>query len=71
MIWNRIQPKIDPHLRMNQNVLRPEISTTTHVLGLRRLIAEVKERNLKTTLVFIDFKKAFASVPRGKMLEIF
>ena len=70
MILNRIQPKIDPHLRMNQNGFRPERSTTAHILALRRLIEEVKERNLKATLVFIDFKKTFDSVHRRKMLEI-
>ena len=70
MILNRIQPKIDSHLRMNQNGFRPERSTTAHILPLRRLTEGVKERNLKATLVFIDFKKVFNSVHRGQMLEI-
>ena len=30
----------------------------------------MKERNVKATLVFIDFKKAFYSIHRGKMLKI-
>ena len=70
MILNRIQPNVDPHLRSTQNGFRPGRSTTAHILALRRLIEGVKERNLKATLVFIDFKKAFDSIHRGKMLEI-
>ena len=71
MILNRIQPKVDPHLRSTQNGFRPGRSTTTaHILALRRLIEGVKERNLKATLIFIDFKKAFDIIDRGKMLKV-
>lgn len=35
---------------------------------MRRLIAEVKERNLKAKLVFIDFEKTLDSC--GKMLKM-
>ena len=70
IILNRTQPKIDPHLRSNQNVLRPGSSTTAQILALRRLLKGVKERNLKATVVFIDFKKVFDSIHRGKMLKI-
>ena len=69
MILNRIQPKVDPHLRFTQNGFRPGISSTAHILALRRLIEGVKERNLKAILVFIDFKKAFDSIHRDKMLR--
>ena len=70
MILNRIQPKVDPHLRSTQNEFRPGRSTTAHILALRRLIEGVKERNLKAILVFIDFKKAFDSIHRSKMFKI-
>ena len=70
MILNRIQPKFDPHLRSTENGFRPGRSTTAHILTLRRLIEGVKEQNLKAILVFIDFKKAFDSIHRGKMLKI-
>ena len=59
VILNQIQPKVDPYLRPNQNGFRPGRSTTAHILGLRRLIEGVKERNLKAALAFIHFKKAF------------
>ena len=37
---------------------------------MRRLIEGVKSRKLPAVLTFIDFKKAFDSVHRGKMLKI-
>ena len=67
---NRIRSKIDKHLRPNQNGFRPGHSTIAHILGLRLLIEGVKSHNLKAVLVFIDFKKAFDSVRRGRMLQI-
>ena len=70
MILNRIQPVIDPLLRPNQNGFRPRRSTTAHILALRRIIEEVKKNNLKAILVFIDFKKAFDSIHRGKLMKI-
>ena len=70
MILNRIQPKIDKHLRRNQNGFRPSRSTTAHILALRRLIEGVKANNMKSMILFLDFKKAFDSVHRGKMMKI-
>ena len=70
LILNRIQPALDPLLRYNQNGFRPGRSTTTHILALRRLIEGVKANNLKAIITFIDFRKAFDSVHRGKMMKI-
>ena len=70
MILNRIQPKIDSHLRKNQNGFKPSRSTTAHILSLRRIIEEVKANNLNAILIFIDFKKAFDSIHRTKMMNI-
>lgn len=69
-ILNRIWLKVEPHLIPNQNGFRPERCTTAHTLALRRLIEGVKETNLKMKLVFIDFKKVFSSIHRGKMLKV-
>ena len=72
VILNQIQPRVDPYLRPTQNGFRPGRSTTAHILEyLRRLIEGVKERNLKATLAFIDFKKAFDSIHRGKILRVY
>ena len=70
LILNGIRPVLDQHLRNNLNRFRPGRSTTTHILAIRRLIEEVRSKNLKAVIVFIDFKKAFDSVHRVKMLKI-
>ena len=71
MILNRIQPKLDPFLRPNQNGFRPGRSTSAHISALRRLIEGVKSHEKKAIILFVDFKKAFDSVHRGKMMKIF
>lgn len=70
MILNRIRPHLDPLLRPHQNGFRENRSTTSHILALRRLIEGIKDKNLTCIITFIDFKKAFDSVHRGKMLKI-
>ena len=70
MILNRIQPILDEHLRPNQNGFRPGRSTTAHTLALRRLMEGVKRNNLKAIITFVDFRKAFDSIHRGRMLKI-
>ena len=43
----------------------PGISTTAHTLAQTRLLLEgVKEQNLRTTLVFINFKKGFDNMQK-------
>ena len=70
LILNRIRPHMEPLLRPNQNGFRAERSTTSHILALRRLIEGIKDKQLECIITFIDFKKAFDSVHRGKMLKI-
>ena len=70
MLLNRIKPSLEETLRNNQNGFRPGRSTTSHILALRRIIEGVKAKNLKATMVFIDFKKAFDSVHRGLLMKI-
>ena len=70
LILNRCRPHIEPLLRPNQNGFRAERSTTSHILALRRLIEGINDKNLACVITFIDFKKAFDSVHRGKMLKI-
>ena len=70
MILKRIRPYIDPLLRDSQNGFRQERSTIGQILALRRLIEGVRARNLSAIITFIDFKKAFDSIHRGKLLEI-
>ena len=62
MLLNRIKPRLEEVLRDNQNGFRPGRSTTSHILALRRIIEGAKAKNLKATMVFIDFKKAFVGL---------
>ena len=70
LILNRIRSAIDVKLRKNQNGFRPKRTTVAQILTLRRLIEGVQANNLPTVLTFIDFKKAFDSIHRGKMVKI-
>ena len=70
LILNRIRKAIDPLLRNNQNGFRAGRNTVSQILALRRIIEEAKSKYLPAILTFIDFKKAFDSVHRGKMLKI-
>ena len=70
LILNRIRAAVDPKLRYNQNGFRVKRTTVGQILALRRIIEEVKNNNLPAVLTFIDFKKAFDSIHRGKMIKI-
>lgn len=70
MLLNRIRPVLDPLLRKNQNGFREGRSTVAQILTIRRLIEGIKAKNLSATLIFVDFKKAFDSIHRGKLMEI-
>ena len=70
MLLNRIRPILDPLLRNNQNVFRQERTTVGHILAIRRILEGVKNKNVHVVFTFIDFKKAFDSVHRGKMIKI-
>ena len=70
MIMNIIRPDLDCHLRKNQNDFRSGRTTTSQILAPGRLIEGVKYTNLEEILIFIDFKKAFDTKHRGKMLTI-
>ena len=70
MLLNRIRPIIDPMLRPNQNGFRQNRTTVGQILALRRIFEGVKARNLTSIVTFIDFKKAFDSIHRGKMIKV-
>ena len=69
ILLNRMKPSLEEVLRDNQNGFRPGRSTTSHILALRRVMEGAKAKNLKATMVFIDFKKAFDSVHRGLLMK--
>ena len=57
-------------LRYNQNGFRSKRTTVAQILTLRRIIEGVKANSLPAIITFIDFKKAFDSIHRGKMIQI-
>ena len=70
MIMNRLRPILDPLLRSSQNGFRRKRTTVGQILALRRLLEGVRLNNLSCIITFIDFKKAFDTIHRGKLLEI-
>ena len=64
------KPHMDPKLRINQNGFRTGRATIAQVLTLRRLIEGIKSKKLTAVLTFVDFRKAFDSVHRGKLMEV-
>ena len=70
MLLHCIRPHIEPLLRINQIGFRPNLGTVSQILTLRRLIESIKEKKLPAVLTFVDFRKAFDSIHREKMLQI-
>ena len=70
MLLNRIRPHLDDKLRPNQCGFREKRSTTKQILALRRIIEGIEDKNLSAVVTFIDFKKAFDTIHRGKMIKI-
>ena len=70
MMMNRLRPVLDPLLRTSQNGFRKKRTTVGQIVALRRLLEGVKSNNLSCVLTFIDFKKAFDTIHRGKLMEI-
>ena len=69
-LLNRVHPVIDKVLWPNQNGFRKGRSTTSHILALCRLVEELKNHDMEAVLTFINFRKAFDSIDRGRMLQI-
>ena len=70
MIMNRLRPALDPLLRITQNGFRQKRTTVGQIVALRRLLEGAKAKNLSCVLTFIDFRKAFDTIHRGKLIEI-
>ena len=68
-ILNRIRPVIDKLLRLNKNGFRPGRSSSSHLRAVKRII-ELRNQKKKPVITFIDFKQAFDSIDRFKMLKI-
>ena len=69
LLPNSIEPEIETILRTNQNGFRRNPSTISQILTIRRILGG-SAKNLKATLLFVDFSKAFNSIHRDKMKQI-
>ena len=70
MILNRIRPVLDPLLRHNQNGFKQKRTAVGQILAIRRILEGIKDKNLPAIFTFINFKKAFDSIHRGKMAKV-
>ena len=68
---NHIEPKIKKIPRKNQNGFRKNRSTTSKVLTTCQILEGFRTKNLLATILFVDFSKAFDSILRGKVGQIF
>ena len=69
LLCNCIEPKIERILRKNQNGFQRNRFTTSQNLTIHWILG-VRAKNLETTILFVDFSKAFDSIHRGKMEQI-
>ena len=58
--------KIEKNLKKKQNGFWRN-GSTSQILTIRQILEWVCAKNLKVTLLFVDFSKAFNSIHRGKM----
>ena len=70
MIINRIRPVLDPLLRHNPNGFRQKRTAVGQIIAISRILEGNKDNNLPDIFTFIDFKKAFDSIHRGKMTKV-
>ena len=71
LLLTRIQPYISKLLRGNQNGFRGNRGTSELILALRRLLEILSKKNSNGgVFTFIDFKKAFDSINRNRMMKI-
>ena len=70
LLRNHIEPKIDNILKKKQNGFQRNRSTASQILIIRRILEGLRAKNLRATILLVDFTKAFDSVHRGKMDQI-
>ena len=66
IVFSLFSPRCYEQTRMVSGLVDP-----AQILTLRRIIEAIRARNLPAVITFIDFRKAFDSINRRKMLQIF
>jgi len=71
LLLARVQPLVSTLLRGNQNGFRGNRGTSELILAMRRLLEILTKKNSTGGIfTFIDFKKAFDSINRSRMIKI-
>ena len=71
LLFNDIKPEIDKIFNKNQNQFRKNCLTAALILTIRRIVEEENAKDIEETLFFVYFSKAFDSIHRGKVEQIF
>ncbi|GFU80410.1 transposon TX1 uncharacterized 149 kDa protein [Trichonephila clavipes] len=69
LLFARLQPYTDKVIGNYQCGFRPQRSTIDQIHTLRQILEKTKEYNIKTFHLFLDFKAAYDSMNRDKMIE--
>ena len=70
IITNRLKPISESVLSEEQNGFRVGRSCIDNVFTVKQIIEKRREFNLETQMAFLDLKKTFDTVSRGKLWEI-
>ena len=71
LLRNRIEHKIDNILRKNQNDFRRNRSTTSQILTIRRILEDIRSKNLQATILFVDLLRPSTPFPKGRWSKFF
>ncbi|GFY13053.1 reverse transcriptase domain-containing protein [Trichonephila clavipes] len=70
LLFARLQSYTDEVIGNYQCGFRPQRSTIYQIHTLRQILEKTKEYNIKTFHLFVDFKAAYGSINRDKMIEV-
>ncbi|GFT14646.1 reverse transcriptase domain-containing protein [Trichonephila clavipes] len=69
LLFARLQPYTDKVIGNYRCGFRPQRSTIDQIHTLRQILEKTKEYSIKTFNLFVDFKAAYGSINRDKMIE--
>ena len=71
LLLNLIEHEIEKVFRKNQNGFRRNRNMTSQIMTTRRLLESVRAKNLKATLLFVDFSKTFTPYTERRWRKYF